>query len=123
MQNIIIAICLLVIPLVFLKKYFDSRKGDREKLGDGIGADEIIVIEHKGFPLTMTQMEKLEYWDNMSEKEKKHHVHKVRSKIKKGQLKAVVWYTGQTVYVTPKYAKENNLEIANVGKRRLHAVK
>lgn len=126
MQEIIVAISLLSIPLFFLWRYRRTKRRDFDNLEDAPGPDEIVLVEHNGFPLTMTEMERLEYWENMNQKERKHHVHKVKTAIKKGKLVAVIWeqgeHSGRTVYVHPTSAKRLGLEEVRVTKRKYGSI-
>jgi transcription antitermination factor NusG len=122
MQEILIAIGVLIIPVAMIWKLRKVRKRDYENLADDSpGADDIVIVEHRGIPVTMTQMEKLEYWDQMTSQEKKKHVHKIKTAIKKGEMVAVVWpfgeHAGRTVYVKRSVAKKKKLEEVRITKR------
>jgi hypothetical protein len=50
----------------------------------GSAEDEIVFVEYKGFFLSMTTLERMEFWDNMSPHEKKKHLNSVRNAVRKG---------------------------------------
>lgn len=115
MEGILFSIFILALGLVLILIQRRRSLQDRDQMApdeDEYADDEVIFVEYKGFYLSMTQLERIEFWDRMSAREKKDHLISVRRSIKKGIhcYCRIPWYSNPVI-VTKGYAKAHGFKI------------